>query len=217
MTAMRESHQTLRKTGIRALLGRCRILPVITVEDADQAVALVGALAEGGLSTVEITLRTEAALSAIEAVVERLDGVTVGAGTVTSHEQLRHAADAGAAFAVSPGATGELLVAARAWEVPFLPGVATASEAMTARDVGFDVLKLFPAASLGGPSFLASLRGPLPELFFCPTGGIRADTYSQYLEQPNVVCVGGSWMVPAAAVAAEDWPTITREARRFAP
>lgn len=201
---------------LRDLLGRSRVLPVLTVRDPGEAVALVGALAQGGLATVEITLRSDAALAAISAVVDELPEVTVGAGTVTRADQLAAAEQAGASFAVSPGLTDGLIGAAKRSQLALLPGVSTVSEAMVARDAGFGVLKLFPARSLGGTEFLAAVRGPLPELLFCPTGGIDEGSYRNYLAQPNVLCVGGSWMVPPEALAAGDWGAITRRAARLA-
>lgn len=203
-------------TGLRSLLERVRVLPVLTVDCPSRAIELVRALGEGGLTTVEITLRTQAGLAAIEAVRDELPGVTVGAGTVTEPAQLSAVETAGAAFAVSPGLTADLAAAARRSRIPLLPGVTTASEAMTARTLGFEVVKLFPAGPLGGPAYLRALTAALPGLSFCPTGGIGAGDFREYLELSAVVCVGGSWMAPAEAVAAGDWPAITALAREAA-
>ncbi len=200
---------------LRDLLSEARVLPVLTVRDSPSAVAVARALAEGGLGTVEITLRSEAALSAIEAIARQLPEVTVGAGTLTSPDQFRTVADAGARFAVSPGWTSSLAEAARKDALPWLPGVATVSEAMVAQEAGFEILKLFPAKALGGRVLLKSIYGPLPDLAFCPTGGINASSYRDYLELPNVLCVGGSWMVPRKNAAAVDGSAITRLAEEI--
>jgi 2-dehydro-3-deoxyphosphogluconate aldolase/(4S)-4-hydroxy-2-oxoglutarate aldolase len=203
------------KEPFRQRLARVRVLPVITVEDAEQGVALVRALAAGGLDVVEITLRTPAALEAIHAVGEAVPAVMVGAGTVLGPESLFAAEQAGAQFAVSPGLTPRLAGAAQAARIPLMPGVATATEAMVAADAGLTLLKLFPAAAIGGIALLRSLFAPLPELSFCPTGGVDAASYQDYLGLPNVLCVGGSWMIPKAALAAGDWADITRRGREL--
>jgi 2-dehydro-3-deoxyphosphogluconate aldolase/(4S)-4-hydroxy-2-oxoglutarate aldolase len=182
-------------TDLKQLLSQARVLPVLTVGAPEEAVSLVRRLAAEGFGTVEITLRSPASLEALAAVVREVPEVLVGAGTVLDEEQLKGARKAGARFAVSPGLTPALITAARRVGLPWLPGVATPSEAMTAAEAGFTVLKLFPAAAVGGLALLRSLRGPLPHLAFCPTGGLDETTYPQYLEQPNVICVGGSWMV----------------------
>lgn len=202
---------------LRRLLAAARVVPVLTIEDAGEAVPLVTALAAGGLSTVEIVLRTPGALDAIRTVSRELPEVVVGAGSVTSPERLAAAHRAGARFTVSPGFTAELAEAARRAEIPWLPGVATVSEAMVARGHGFDVLKLFPATALGGPAFLDAVRGPLPDLSFCPTGGIDGATWRAYLARENTVAVGGSWMICRHAVATGDWNRVTRAARELAP
>jgi 2-dehydro-3-deoxyphosphogluconate aldolase/(4S)-4-hydroxy-2-oxoglutarate aldolase len=188
-------------------------VPVLTLLEADSAADLARALQAGGLSVLEVTLRTPAALAAIRRIATEVPGVVVGAGTVTHPRDLDAARAAGAEFAVSPGLTPELARAYPSSGLPLLPGVATASEAMAARDLGFSVLKLFPAESIGGPKFLRALAAPLPELEFCPTGGLDPANYRAYLELPNVLCVGGSWVAPPAAVAARDWPHITALAR----
>lgn len=190
---------------------------MLTVEDAEDAVPLVAALAAGGLRTVEIVLRTEGALDAIRAVARELPDVVVGAGSVTSPQQLTTSLRAGARFTVSPGFTAELADAANRAEIPWLPGVATVSEAMAARVHGFDVLKLFPAATVGGLAFLDAVTGPLPELGFCPTGGVDGTTWRDYLARENTVAVGGSWMICQEAVAAGDWERVARKAREVAP
>jgi 2-dehydro-3-deoxyphosphogluconate aldolase/(4S)-4-hydroxy-2-oxoglutarate aldolase len=197
------------------LLRGIRVLPVLTLHDPQRAVGVARALAAGGLRVIEVTLRTTAALEAIAAISETVPEVTVGAGTVRHAADLHAAAGAGARFAVSPGLTAALALAAapRSAVLPLVPGVATASEAMSAADAGFRVLKLFPAEAAGGLTLLRALADPLPDLRFCPTGGIGAPTFRSYLELPNVLCVGGSWVAPAALVAGGDWNAITALAR----
>lgn len=189
------------------------VIPVLTIDDVAYAVPLARALVAGGLPAIEITLRTKPALAAIEAVAREVEGAIVGAGTVLNREQLRDAQRAGATFAVSPGATPALLEAADVADMGLLPGVATASEAMVAQEAGYRFLKFFPAEASGGIHFLKSIYGPLPDLRFCPTGGIDAAKARDYLALPNVLCVGGSWVVPMASVKAGDFAMITHLAR----
>ena len=191
------------------LLRQSPVMPVIVVNDAAVAVDLARALVAGGIRTLEITLRTKAALAAMRRIRDEVPDPLVGAGTVRTRAHLEAALDAGAQFGLSPGLTPELAAAARASGVPFIPGVATASEAMRAQDEGFDILKLFPAEAVGGIKLLKALAGPLPELRFCPTGGIDASNAANYLALPNVLAVGGSWLTPEAALAAQDWDKIT--------
>src|SRR5690606_4649656 len=188
-------------------------MPVIVVRDPDTAVDLARSLVAGGIRTLEITLRSAAALEAITAIQNQVPDAVVGVGTVRTPQQLDAALRAGARFAISPGLTEELAGAARASGIPFLPGVATASEAMRAAELGFLVQKLFPAEAVGGAALLRAWHGPLPDLIFCPTGGIHAGNAAQYLALPNVGCVGGSWLTPAAAVQARQWDAITALAR----
>lgn len=205
--------RALDPTDPAELLRGIRVLPVLTMADTERAVGTARALAAGGLRVIELTLRTEAALETIAAIVAEVPDVVVGAGTVRSAADLDGAARAGARFAVSPGHAPALLAAARASELPFVPGVATASEAMAAAEAGFTTLKLFPAETCGGLDLLRALAAPLPDLRFCPTGGIRADTFRAYLALPNVICVGGSWLTPPELVDAGHWDTITRRAK----
>ena len=191
-----------------ALLRACPVMPVITLDRAEDAVPLARALLRGGVSTLEITLRTSAALEGIRRIREACPEAVVAAGTVTTPEALRQAAQAGAAFAVSPGLTPDLARAAAAG-FPLLPGVMTPSEAMQARAHGFTHLKLFPAEQAGGLGMLKALAAPLPDLRFCPTGGLTPETAPAYLALPNVVCVGGSWLTPRDAVARQDWDALT--------
>jgi 2-dehydro-3-deoxyphosphogluconate aldolase / (4S)-4-hydroxy-2-oxoglutarate aldolase len=199
--------------GLREVLRRVAVVPVLTIDRVDVAVPLAQALAEAGLSVLEITLRTPVALASIREIANAVPGALVGAGTVRSPEQAEEALAAGARFLVSPGITTRLLSAAESWSVPFLPGVATASEAMALGDLGYRVLKFFPAEPAGGVAALKALAAPLQELFFCPTGGIDLAKSRDYLAQPNVVCVGGSWITPADAVAAANWAAISVLAR----
>jgi 2-dehydro-3-deoxyphosphogluconate aldolase/(4S)-4-hydroxy-2-oxoglutarate aldolase len=196
---------------------RAGIIPVVTVEDPADAVPLARALVAGGLPLIEITLRTPAALDSIRAIAGECPDAEVGAGTILDPAQAEAAIRAGARFIVSPGATDRLLDAAAGWGVPYLPGVATASEAMRAAERGFTFLKLFPAEAVGGVGLLKSLAAPLEGLRFCPTGGIDAAKAPLYRALPNVVCVGGSWMVPAAALKVRDWAAVTALAKAAAP
>ena len=189
------------------------VMPVIVVRDPDTAVDLARALVAGGIRTLEITLRSAAALDAIAAIQDQVPEAVVGVGTVRTPQQLEAALRAGARFGISPGLTEDLARAALDSGVPFLPGVSTASEAMRAAELGFTVQKLFPAEVVGGAALLKAWHGPLPDLIFCPTGGIHAGNAGQYLALPNVGCVGGSWLTPAAALEARQWDAITTLAR----
>lgn len=188
------------------------VIAVVTIADAAHAAPLARALVAGGVPAIEITLRTPAALAAIEAAA-RVEGAVVGVGTVTSVQDLRAAADAGAVFAVSPGATPRLLEAALGGPAPLLPGVATASELMMAMELGYSRFKFFPAEAAGGQAVLKGLAGPFPQAIFCPTGGINLDNARQYLALPTVACVGGSWLAPEKLMAAGDWAGIEALAR----
>lgn len=198
------------------ILSKTPVVPVISLDAASDAVPLARALAAGGLSVIEITLRTAAALDAIRAIVNEVETVVVGAGTIVEPAQLSAAIGAGARFAVSPGYTNRLLDAAEASEIPLLPGVASASEALGLIERGYQLAKFFPAESAGGVGFLSSLASPLPQLKFCPTGGITRQNASRYLELKNVLCVGGSWMAPKDRISARDWDSITVESRSAA-
>jgi 2-dehydro-3-deoxyphosphogluconate aldolase/(4S)-4-hydroxy-2-oxoglutarate aldolase len=200
---------------MRALCARAPVIPVLVIEDAGLAPPLAEALVAGGLPVLEVTLRTPAALEAIRAMAE-VPGAEVGAGTVLTAGDLAAARQAGAGFAVSPGATPALLDAAEAEGLPLLPGAATASEAMALLARGHDLAKFFPAAPLGGAAALAALAGPLPQMAWCPTGGINAASAPDYLALPNVLCVGGSWVAPRAMLEARDWAGIEELARAAA-
>lgn len=192
---------------------RSRIVPVVVITDPQQAVPMAQALLEGGIDVMEITLRHSAALAAIEAVARAVPAMCVGAGTVTRAAEVRQVLDAGARFALSPGMTPALLDAVQQAALPFVPGVMTPGEVMAAREAGYGLLKLFPAAQAGGLAMLKALSGPLADVRFCPTGGVSPGNLATFLQQPNVALVGGSWLTPADAVARGDWATITRLAR----
>ena len=202
-----------RNASLLATLRLAPVIPVLTIDDARQALPLARALVAGGLPVLEITLRTDGALEAIETIAKHVPDAVVGAGTVLSPSQVDEAVSAGAKFLVSPGATEKLVDAAARCPAPLLPGVATASEAMAAAEMGHHVLKFFPAEPAGGLNYLKALAGPLPHLTFCPTGSIDAAKAKNYLALPNVVCVGGSWVTPAGAMKDGDWKTITDLAR----
>lgn len=198
---------------IRALLGLAPVVPVVVIDDAADAVPLARALAAGGLRLIEVTLRTPAALDAIERIATGVPDAVVGAGTVTTRAQAMAAREAGARFLVTPGTTPALLDALIASNLALLPGVATPSDVVALLQRGITTAKLFPAEALGGPDYLRALAGPFPEVRFCATGGIDESLAAHYLALPNVVAVGGSWMVPAAAVRAGAWGAIEGFAR----
>ncbi len=201
---------------LTSVLSATPVIPVLVIDSTGTALPLARALVAGGLSVLEITLRTPAALDVIRAIAGEVEGAVVGAGTVLTPAQYEESERAGARFVVSPGASDALLAAAAASPVPFLPGSATASEVMRLLERGYRCLKFFPAEPAGGVAYLKALASPLPEARFCPTGGIDADRARAYLSLPNVLCVGGSWVAPGDAVAAGDWPRITRLARAAA-
>ncbi len=192
------------------------VIPVLVVEDATLAGPLAKALCAGGLKVLEVTLRTPAALEAIRRMVEAAPEAVVGAGTLLTSADIVAAKAAGTRFGVSPGATPRLLDAAEEQDLPFLPGVATPSEAMTLAERGFEVLKFFPAAANGGPSTLSAWAAPMPSIRFCPTGGITECNAPDYLGLPNVACVGGSWVAPRDLVDRQDWSAISQRARAAA-
>lgn len=192
------------------------VIPVLTIERADDALMVARALLAGGITVVEVTLRTPAALQAVRAIVEELPDVTVGVGTVVKPQDIAHAVDAGADFLVSPGTPASLAQPLADAPIPALPGCATVSEAMTLAALGFPVLKFFPAEPSGGARWLRSVSEPLPEIKFCPTGGINGGNAADYLALPNVVAVGGSWVAPAQAIASGDFAGITARARAAA-
>ncbi|CDM59288.1 MULTISPECIES: 2-dehydro-3-deoxy-phosphogluconate aldolase [Rhizobium] len=192
------------------------VVPVLIVDDVKSAVSLARALVAGGLKAIEITMRTSAALDAVRAVADEVEGAEVGAGTILNAAHWDAAVAAGSRFIVSPGATQELLDAARSSSVPLLPGAATASEVMALREEGYQVLKFFPAEQAGGAAYLKALSSPLAGTVFCPTGGISLKNAMDYLSLPNVICVGGSWVAPKELIAAGDWAGITKLASEAA-
>ncbi len=184
------------------------VMPVLVIDDVSHAVPLARALAKGGLAAIEITLRTKDALEAIKRVAGEVEDCIVGAGTILNPRQFEQAEKAGSKFIVSPGCTKDLRKAAADSDVPLLPGAITPSEIMEMLDRGYSVLKFFPAEQAGGAAFLKSLSSPIAAATFCPTGGITAANAADYLSLPNVICVGGSWVAPKAAVEAGDWAKI---------
>ncbi|MHA6205770.1 bifunctional 4-hydroxy-2-oxoglutarate aldolase/2-dehydro-3-deoxy-phosphogluconate aldolase [Dyella soli] len=201
---------------IESTLALAPVVPVVIIEDARAAVPMARALVAGGIPAIEVTLRTPAALDAIKAIADEVEGAVVGVGTVLSARDLRAAHKAGARFAVSPGVSPGLLDAADDSELPLLPGVATAGEAMTLLERGYHYLKFFPAVPAGGTRLLGAWASPLPQIRFCPTGGISLASAPEFLSLPNVVCVGGSWLTPADKLHSGDWAGIEQLAREAA-
>lgn len=199
-----------------AIMRLCPVIPVMVIERLEDAVPLSRALVAGGLSVLEITLRTDCAIDAIRTIMAEVEGAIVGAGTVIAPRQLDEVHNLGCAFAVSPGFTDRLLDAAATEPVPLLPGASTASEVMTLLERGYTRQKFFPAGPAGGAPFLKSLSSPLPDAKFCPTGGVGLGNASDYLGLDNVLCVGGSWVAPAQAVKEGAWDEIERLAREAA-
>lgn len=194
-------------------LKKARLLPVVTALDVDSTILLARALQRGGMSAIEVTLRTSAGLDAIVAVKEACPELWVAAGTVTAPAELVKLADLGIDLALSPGNSPELLDAARELPLDFVPGVATPSEVLAAQVRGYEVCKLFPAAVVGGLGMLKALAGPFPDMQFCPTGGLTPDNFRDFLGLPNVVCCGGSWMVAGSLVREGRWEDIEQLAR----
>jgi len=200
---------------LQSLLSEIKVIPVLTVSSVEHGLAVCRALQAGGIGGVEITLRTPVALDVIAAVKEQLDDFVIGAGTVKTPNDLRELKKLDVAFAVSPGFTRRLSDCAFELDVPLLPGVSTASEIIAGLETGRNFFKLFPAQAVGGIPLLKSLAAPFAEVSFCPTGGIGPDNFRAYLALPNVVCVGGSWMVTSALLEAENWQEVTRLSREL--
>ncbi len=198
---------------LESVLHAAPVMPVVVIEDAKHAVALARALVAGGIPAIEVTLRTRAALDAVRAIAAEVEGAIVGVGTVRKPQDLADAMQAGARFAISPGSTPSLIAAAKDSPLPWLPGAATATEAMTLAEHGFEYQKFFPAEAAGGAAALRSLHGPLPDIRFCATGGIGTHNARDYLDTPNVACVGGSWLTPSRLVATEEGGAIEALAR----
>lgn len=191
-------------------LRKSPIIPVVTLKRVEDAVPLAKALVAGGVKVIEITLRTPAGLPGIREVAAQVPEMTVGAGTISTPEEFNAAADAGAQFIVSPGLTDKLAKVALERGTPYLPGVATITEIMTAREYGFTFLKFFPAALAGGVGALKQFSSLFSDIRFCPTGGVNIDNLRDFLRVPSVVCVGGSWIAPDALIDAGNWQEITR-------
>ena len=198
---------------IRSILALAPVVPVLTIEHIDHAVPLARALAAGGLRVLEVTLRTSAALPAIEAMRKAVPDAVVGVGTLARPGDFVTAGNAGAQFGVSPGLTAEMAAAARASSFPMLPGIMTPTELLAGLGWGYDTFKLFPAQQAGGIGMLKALGAPFPEVVFCPTGGITRATAPDFLALPNVACVGGSWVAPTDKIRAGDWAAIEQLAK----
>ena len=203
---------TDRQAGLEKLLKLSPIVAVLVIDDAATAVPLARALVKGGVRLIEITLRTPAAWDAIRRIAGEVEGAVTGAGTILVPEQFAEADRIGCSFIVSPGATPRLVAAAAAARTPWLPGAATASEMLLVLEHGYRLQKFFPAEQAGGAAYLKSLASPLSTVRFCPTGGIDERNVARYLELPNVLCVGGSWIAPAELIRAGKWDAITARA-----
>jgi 2-dehydro-3-deoxyphosphogluconate aldolase / (4S)-4-hydroxy-2-oxoglutarate aldolase len=191
-----------------SLLDVVPVIPVVVVQDPADAVPIARALVDGGLPAIELTLRTPAALEAIERIANEVPDILLGVGTIVDTTQPKQALAAGAQFLVSPGSTSSLRAAMRDTGLPHLPGVATVSEVMTLLEDGYEEMKFFPAEAAGGANYLKAVHSPVPAARFCPTGGITPANLTHYLKTPNVGCVGGSWLTPAEAIARQDWAVI---------
>lgn len=202
--------------GLEATLRLAPLVPVLVIENIKDAVPLARALVRGGLPVLEITLRTPNAMDCIRAIIAEVEGAIVGSGTVLTPEQLRDSERLGCTFAVSPGATGKLLGAGEDYEIALLPGAATPSECMALLEWGYTIQKFFPAEPAGGATYLSSLASPLPQIRFCPTGGITSEKAPSYLKLSNVITIGGSWMAPKKLIEAKDWAAIEKLATEAA-
>lgn len=189
------------------------VIPVVTIADPQHAIPVARALIDGGVGVIELTLRTDRALESLKRIVNEVPDILVGAGTILTPGQADAAVAAGAQFLVSPGVTPFLLDHMLQPKIPVLPGVATVGEVMTVRERGLKAMKFFPAGPAGGPDYLAAIGAPIPEVLFCPTGGVSLETAPGYLSLKNVACVGGSWLTPRAAMENDDWEQMTNLAR----
>ena len=204
----------LPRERLAAILAKNWLIPVIAIEDASAAVPLAQALVAGGVTALEVTLRTAAASEAIRQIVREVPQAIVGVGTIRSADDVRHAVDLGAQFGVSPGTSPQIYAACDAAKLPLLPGAVTASEILLVLEHGWETIKFFPAVPAGGIAAVKALRGPFPRLRFCPTGGIDEANLGDWLNTPGVVAIGGSWLAPNDKVRARDWAGITEVARR---
>ena len=202
----------MAKFTVEKIMELSPVVPVLVIDQLDDAVPLAEALLAGGIRILEITLRTEAALPAVERIAASCADAVVGVGTVTRPEQVQQAIDHGAEFIISPGVTPKLLAAVQ--DIPFLPGVASVSELMLGQEFGLQHFKFFPAVAAGGISLLQAFAGPFPHVQFCPTGGIGEHNFLDYLALSNVTCVGGSWVAPSKLIRAHDWTLISTLARQ---
>lgn len=207
---MNTKHWKIQPTDV---LNAGPVMPVMVIKNLDDAVPLAKALVAGGIKVLEITLRTPIALEAIRLISQEVKEAIVGAGTITTPEQLKAAEEAGAVFAISPGLTPALLMAAKEGNIALIPGISTLSELMVGMEAGLDHFKFFPAEAAGGIPMLKSIAGPIPQVTFCPTGGISPENYNAYLSLNNVACVGGSWLVPEDAVKEKNWAKVTELAK----
>ncbi len=207
---MNSTHWKIQPTDV---LNAGPVMPVMVIKNLDDAVPLAKALVAGGIKVLEITLRTPIALEAIRLISQEVKEAIVGAGTITTPEQLKAAEEAGAVFAISPGLTPALLRAAKEGNIALIPGISTLSELMVGMEAGLDHFKFFPAEAAGGIPMLKSIAGPIPQVTFCPTGGISPENYNAYLSLNNVACVGGSWLVPEDAVKQKNWAKVTELAK----
>ncbi|PPD16527.1 MAG: keto-deoxy-phosphogluconate aldolase [Methylobacterium sp.] len=198
------------------LLGAARVIPVLAIDRLEDAVPLARALHAGGLGVIEVTLRTPVALQACAAIARECPEVVLGIGTILTPDQVKQAVDVGARFLVTPGTSERLARAVADSGVAGLPGAGTVSEMVALMEMGFRELKFFPAEAAGGRDYLKSVAGPIPELRFCPTGGVTPANAPDYLALPNVLCVGGSWVTPKTALANRDWAEITRLSKEAA-
>jgi 2-dehydro-3-deoxyphosphogluconate aldolase/(4S)-4-hydroxy-2-oxoglutarate aldolase len=205
---------TAKQKRLGALFRQAIVIPVLTIDRLEDAVPLAKALVAGGVRMLEVTLRTPVAIEAAKAIMAEVPDAIVGIGTILNADDLARARSLGAKFGISPGATPDLLKAAAASDLPFAPGVATASELMAALAAGFDLVKFFPAEQAGGIKALRALAGPFPNAQFCPTGGIGEANAASWLAEPNVLAVGGSWLCPAADIRSGNWAGITAMCHR---
>ena len=205
---------TAERQQLEMLFREAKIIPVLTIDRLEDAVPLALALVAGGVTTLEVTLRTPVAIEAAKAIISDVPDAVVGIGTILNADDLARAEALGAKFGISPGATPELLQAAAASRLPFAPGIATASDLMQALAHGFDLVKFFPAEQAGGIKALRALAGPFPNVLVCPTGGIGEANAATWLAEPNVVAVGGSWLCPAAEIRSGNWAGITAMCER---
>ena len=207
---MNTKHWKIQPTDV---LNAGPVMPVMVIKNLEDAVPLAKALVAGGIKVLEITLRTPIALEAIRLISQEVKEAIVGVGTITTPEQLKAAEAAGAVFAISPGLTPALLKAAKEGNIALIPGISTLSELMVGMEAGLDHFKFFPAEAAGGIPMLKSIAGPIPQVTFCPTGGISPENYNAYLSLNNVACVGGSWLVPEDAVKEKNWAKVTELAK----